>query len=899
MTTSMRVRPCMHSILRFFVNGEWHAVHTTGPPASAPVCEPGQPQTDIDIGSMYTHFPNSTDASCCAACQAAPRACNAWARVIATDPTFPLDTCILYSGGRGVKPASSRTSHVIDFSAPAIGQITGTLKMKAPPSAGGKGSDRFGSYVKTSTEWLATSSKGATAAFNTSFRVYADGRTIVLEQEIAGGAKGTAFKNVTFADGMHSQLATLEPHPFLQFPSFNVSHPDSIFARPGQAGFTTWQGTMVRIHGPFSGAPTTGDLGLSSGPVVVHDGLTNGGSNHAVVVSPATHFKGATMLRWEDDWTVGMSGEITEVPVGFKHETVLVAGNGVTATMDYYGRAMRAAHKVKKIPDRVVETVGYWTDNGAYYYGDAYPQLKDVPGDTHPEYNLTCCTSSKLLAAKSALDRDKVPISYLQLDDWWYFGPKPVEHFTGGVKCVGQWRLPEDTYPGGLDALRKAYGAPFLLYGPYFCAENQWNQSLWPVGADAGVPPPEESRAFYDKVFRYARLHGAVGYEVDFMSNLFLGVPEFRRSLDASTLWQSGMNQAALALQPPLPIQWCMMQPSDLLSSLQFDSVTNGRASYDYAEGDNWNVGGSSLLFWAVGVRPSKDNFWSSDGQKRQPGFTQSNPGTNGELNAILAVMTRGPVGPSDGAGQHNVTRLLRTCAADGTILQPERPMTPIDATFRQVLSSSERQLRSGAVWSTFSQSHSQSSTETTAPAQYHILGVDVNATAGAVPVLATDMYPTPPSGAQFAVRDWHRQAQCKAGADAVESGCVRLVRHTHSETQSHTQRHRETQDGAPLVELGHGISWPFGTHTMQLHTATVLQPGKLTLLGELDKFVPLSSKRFSAVNATAGRLTALLSGGAGVVVHVTGLRPSAGGSWEVVRADVAIDASGVGRLVL
>ena len=124
---------------------------------------------------------------------------------------------------------------------------------------------------------------------------------------------------------------------------------------------------MVRIHGPFSGAPTTADLGLSSGPVVVYDGLENGGSNHALVVSPATHFKGATMLRWGDDWTVGMSGEITGVPAGFKHETILVAGDaGVTGAMDYYGKVMREAHDVKKVPDRVVGKVGYWTDNGAY-----------------------------------------------------------------------------------------------------------------------------------------------------------------------------------------------------------------------------------------------------------------------------------------------------------------------------------------------------------------------------------------------------------------------------------------------------------------------------------------------------------------------------------------------------
>jgi hypothetical protein len=119
-----------------------------------------------------------------------------------------------------------------------------------------------------------------------------------------------------------------------------------------------------------------------------------------------------------------------------------------------------------------------------------------------------------------------------------------------------------------------------------------------------------------------------------------------------------------------------------------------------------------------MGMRPSKDNFWSGDGQKRQPGFTQQNPGTNGELNAILAVMSTGPVGPSDGAGQHNATRIMRTCSAAGTILQPEKPMTPIDASYRQVLSSEERQLRAAAVWATYSKAKGGGS-----PQQYHILG--------------------------------------------------------------------------------------------------------------------------------------------------------------------------------
>ena len=95
--------------------------------------------------------------------------------------------------------------------------------------------------------------------------------------------------------------------------------------------------------------------------------------------------------------------------------------------------------------------------------------------------------------------------------------------------------------------------------------------------------------------------HGGVGYEVDFMSNLFIQIPEFRRTLDASTVWQLGMNQAGLDTNTT--IQFCMMQPSDLLNSLQFDAATNGRASMDYAGSTNWNAGGASLLFWAMGMR--------------------------------------------------------------------------------------------------------------------------------------------------------------------------------------------------------------------------------------------------------------------------------------------------------
>ena len=135
-----------------------------------------------------------------------------------------------------------------------------------------------------------------------------------------------------------------------------------------------------------------------------------------------------------------------------------------------------------------------------------------------------------------------------------------------------------------------------------------------------------------------------------------------------------------------------------------------------------------------------------------------------------------------------------------------------------------------------------------------------------------------------FAVRDWHRSADCIAGADAVATGCVRVT--------------EGTSEDDPLIALDPGITWPFGTHTMQLHTATVLRPGGVTLLGELDKFVPLSSKRFTNVSDTAGGgLTVVVVGKPGEEVHVTALRPRGAASWVVARDDVTIGATGVAML--
>ena len=52
------------------------------------------------------------------------------------------------------------------------------------------------------------------------------------------------------------------------------------------------------------------------------------------------------------------------------------------------------------------------------------------------------------------------------------------------------------------------------------------------------------------------------------------------------------------------------------------------------------------------------------------------------KLQAAVLTMSTGPVCPSDGIGYSDVPLIMRSAAADGTLLQPDRPATAIDAYY-------------------------------------------------------------------------------------------------------------------------------------------------------------------------------------------------------------------------
>ena len=365
--------PWLHSgDLKIHANDEWHAIHPHSAPAPPPAGPPPQCSAVLQntdqfgaTGNAGPEVLNTTDASCCAACLA-HKTCDSWVRATLAAGGIPAGACFMMVGASRTKFKHNATTRNMGFVDGRAGSnpstlATGKIVPAATPTTTASGSDRFGYFEKTSWHWLAKGTHGRPeVAFTTSILVYAGGDSAVFEQSIPAGAKHTNYSSVALVPGNKGRTTSPMVLPFMHFPSFNVSHQDGIYGTPGRAGFVTWRETMVTQQ-IGKNAPESRNMGLTGGPVVVHEGLATGGGS-ALMVSPALHFKGAVQLREGDNWVIGVSGEVEEVPAGFTHQTLLVAGDGVTKTMDMFGKLMRTAYKTNKTKDIVVDKVGYWTE---------------------------------------------------------------------------------------------------------------------------------------------------------------------------------------------------------------------------------------------------------------------------------------------------------------------------------------------------------------------------------------------------------------------------------------------------------------------------------------------------------------------------------------------------------
>ncbi|MGH7995216.1 MAG: hypothetical protein ACREFX_02575 [Opitutaceae bacterium] len=381
----------------------------------------------------------------------------------------------------------------------------------------------------------------------------------------------------------------------------------------------------------------------------------------AAILSPAAHFLTAAM---EGDGVTeagcGLDPDARNLPAGFTTRTLLAFGSGINRAWDTWGRALRRMAGRVSPPndaDPVLRYLGYWTDNGAYYYYRYDPALG---------------YAGTLRALVAHFRTAAVPVRYLQLDSWWYrkslTGP---DGRTGTTKNPqfpdGEWnryggllvyRADPAVFPRGLAGFQQSVNLPLIVHNRWIDPASPYRQK-YRISGYAAVDP-----GFWDEIMGYLTRSGAQGYEQDWLSAIYEHSPELRSTPGVGARFTGAMADAAAVRH--LSLQYCMALPRFFLQGARYGNLTTIRVSDDRFSRDRWDsfLYGSRLA-GSLGLWPWSDVFMSTERD-----------------NLLLATLSGGGVGFGDRMGAESRANLLRSARPDGVLVRPDAPIFPTDETY-------------------------------------------------------------------------------------------------------------------------------------------------------------------------------------------------------------------------
>ena len=223
-----------------------------------------------------------------------------------------------------------------------------------------------------------------------------------------------------------------------------------------------------------------------------------------------------------------------------------------------------------------------------------------------------------------------------------------------------------------------------------------------------------------------------------------------------------------------------------------------------------------------------------------------------------------------------HATLLQRIISEDGSLLQPSKPITAVDSSFLE-----EDSKPHGYLYGTHGLDLSWIFVSFQLKDPFPVTRRDF------WPPLATE--PAATATAATTTRLVHRSfasnPECLDGANAVSSGCVTLVSLSREEIEEKT-------GGLPPIFVAPRSTYGSPGSDLSPSVVTVwkecLGSGVL-FLGELDKYVSLSPKRFRTLDCNEeGVVSATVLGSMGEVIEVTLLVPHS--TWyEVVKENITV----------
>lgn len=383
--------------------------------------------------------------------------------------------------------------------------------------------------------------------------------------------------------------------------------------------------------------------------------------DNAVIISPANDFMISRMSGdGANEIASGLNEEVRNLPAHFKYATLLTFGNGINKIWDAWGKAFTdlvGRHRPANDADIGLRYLGYWTDNGAFYYYNYDPALG---------------YAGTLEALVRHYRERKIPIRYLQLDSWWYdktlTGPDGKTGRTKNPKLPeGEWNrygglLKYEADPAlftnGLAAFQKKIGLPLITHNRWIDPASPYHEQ-YRISGFAGVDP-----SWWQHIMGYIADSGVVCYEQDWLNVIYNHSPELSSTVGAGDEFTGGMAAAAKARG--LSLQYCMALPRFFLQGARYDNLTTMRVSDDRFQRSHWdNFLYTSRLASALGIWPWSDVFMSTE--------------TN---NLLLANLSAGMVGVGDAIGAENKENLMHVARPDGVLVKPDEPVVPLDEIY-------------------------------------------------------------------------------------------------------------------------------------------------------------------------------------------------------------------------
>jgi hypothetical protein len=365
-------------------------------------------------------------------------------------------------------------------------------------------------------------------------------------------------------------------------------------------------------------------------------------SANTFVISPATNFMVAsTSMQSDGTISSGIDTAVSSLPQGFTHQTLLVAGQGIDATFRAWGQTLSSLlgkGTVSNDADVSLRSLGYWTDNGANYY---YRMQNSM---NYPQ---------TLAAVRSDFNKQGIGLGYVQLDSWFY--PKGANYdWTDSADGLAQYSADPALFPMGLNTFQGNLGVPLITHARWIDPTSPYRQQ-YKMSGNVSIDP-----AYWAQTAAYLKSSGVATYEQDWL---------WGPAITAFNLTDGNAfldNMAAAMAAQNLTMQYCMPSARHVLQSAKYPNLTTIRGAQDRFEPARWTAFlYASRLIGAVGAWPFTDVFMSSE-----------------TSNLLLTTLSAGPVGIGDQIGTMNTANLLRAVRADGIIVKPDLPITPLDASY-------------------------------------------------------------------------------------------------------------------------------------------------------------------------------------------------------------------------